>query len=66
MVNRAVADPGATDDSDQASIHRVAELSLVQCPAQFAELVQAWAQPPVQQPELVFLSLARGPHPRVP
>ena len=66
MVNRALADPAATGDSDRASIRRVAELSLVQCPVQFAELVQAWAQPPVQQPELVFLSLARGPHPRVP
>ena len=65
MVNRALADPGAIDDSDRASIRRVAELSLVQYPAQFAELVQAWAQPPVEQPEFVFLSLSHGPHPRV-
>ena len=66
MVNRAVADPGATDDSDQASIHRVAELSLVQCPAQFAELAQAWVQLPEKQPELLFLSLSHAPDLPVP
>lgn len=66
MVNRAAADPGATDDSDRASIRRVAELSLVPCPAQFAEWVQAWAQPAVEQPELVFLSLSHAPGLLVP
>lgn len=66
MVNRAAADPGATDESDRASIRHVVELSRVPCLAQFAEWVQEWAQPAAEQPELVFLSLSHAPGLLVP
>jgi hypothetical protein len=39
MVNRALVDPRAIDESDPTSMRRAVELALGRCPARFAELV---------------------------
>jgi hypothetical protein len=64
MVNRAMGDLGAIDESDPISMRHAVELALAQYPARFAELVQtlaSLAQFPAEQPELVFLSPSCAP-----